>query len=263
MGLRNERDAEECRFLAQTGIDLCYSLIKNKTNWREAMTPGTWLNNYAVGNGTVTVTAASADGAASFSTDPTQAVVLHSTGMCNNRNFSLTGTIGPTGGGTVFRGGNFFQGTVVLGNNDLLTVALIDSYNSTVSAYNALLPGSNAVLGSNSTAPGALTVKYPSTLKGSFTAGPTAVLSSVVNLVTGLLGQLVGGPVSTGVAAETRTAGNVIPPNFAGQASSGPFTQNKSTVTIVPGVYDSYTLTNGARRRPRFLPTEITSFCTI
>ena len=59
---RNERDAEASRFLAQSGIDLCFSMIKNKSGWRESMTPGTWLNKYPIGNGTVTVTAASADG---------------------------------------------------------------------------------------------------------------------------------------------------------------------------------------------------------
>ncbi len=243
--VRNERDAEQCRFLAQSGIDLCFSFIKSKPTWREAMTPGIWLNQYPIGNGTVTVTAASADGSSSFSANPTQAVVFHSTAYCNNRNFTLTGTIGPTGGGTVFRDGNFVQGQVILGNNDLTTVALIDSYNSAVAAYNALSPGSNAALVTDSNVAGALTIKYPSTFNGSFTAGPNAILSSTVAGIPGPLGQTVAGPISTGTATETRTPGNVIPPNFSGQISNGPYAQNRGSFILAPGVYDSLTLTNG------------------
>src|SRR4051812_14923217 len=59
---RNERDASKCHALAQTGVDMCYWLIKNKPDWRETMTPGTWLNNAAVGDGTVTVSVADGDG---------------------------------------------------------------------------------------------------------------------------------------------------------------------------------------------------------
>jgi hypothetical protein len=242
---RNERDAEACRFLAQSGIDMCFSMVKNKSGWRESMLPGKWLNNYPIGNGTVTVTAASADGSSSFATDPTQAVIFHSTGYVNSRNFSLTGTIGPTGGGTVFRSGNFLQGSITLGNSDLLTIAVIDSYNSAVAAYNALLPGANAAFASNSTAPGALTILYPSTFKGSFTAGPNATLTSTVSVVAGLLGQLVTGPASTTAATEIRTPGTVIPPNFSTLTDNGNYTQTKNTATVAPGVYDNFTLSNG------------------
>jgi hypothetical protein len=263
---RNERDAEACRFLAQSGIDMCFSMVRNKTGWRESMSPGTWLNKYPMGNGTVTVTAASADGAASFATDPTQAVIFHSTGYVNNRNFSLTGTIGPTGGGTVFRSGNFFQGTILLGNNDLLTVAIIDSYNSAIAAYNALLPGSNAAFASNSTASGALTVNYPSSFKGSFAAGPNSVLTSVVNLVSGLLGQLLAGPSSTTVATEIRTPGTVVAPNFATLVDNGNYSQPKNTVVVTPGVYDNFTLVNGSPATVASLTTgsyEITGNLTV
>src|SRR3982751_1713287 len=58
---RNERDSAKCRGIAQTGIDMSYWLIRNKSDWRETMSPGTWLNNAAVGEGAVSVSAA--DGA--------------------------------------------------------------------------------------------------------------------------------------------------------------------------------------------------------
>src|SRR5438105_1743881 len=51
---RNERDASKCRGIAQTGIDMCYWLIRNRSDWRETMPIGTWLNNVAIGEGTVT-----------------------------------------------------------------------------------------------------------------------------------------------------------------------------------------------------------------
>src|SRR3954447_11789191 len=54
---RNERDASKSRDIAQTGIDMCYWLIKNRSDWRSGITPGSaWLSNSPVGDGTVTVT---------------------------------------------------------------------------------------------------------------------------------------------------------------------------------------------------------------
>src|ERR1700744_4571783 len=139
---RNERDAEQCRMLAQAGIDLCFAQIRaldtarttaDQPGWREKMSPGTWLSNFAIGNGTVTVAAHSAGATDSFTADYHQAVVLTSTGFANNRQFTLTATISPTGGGEVFRGGNYFAGNVVVGSDGLPRFApgdLCHSYNS-------------------------------------------------------------------------------------------------------------------------------------
>src|SRR3954462_2852377 len=46
---RNERDASKSRDIAQTGKDMCYCLIRNRSDWRSGMTPGAaWLSNSPV-----------------------------------------------------------------------------------------------------------------------------------------------------------------------------------------------------------------------
>ena len=242
----NERDAEQSRMLAQAGIDMCYAQIRqldaartsaDQPSWREKMSPGTWLNNYAVGKGTVTVKAASADGASSFSADPHQSVILTSTGTCSARNFTLTGTIGPTGGGEVFRGGNFFQGNVIVGSGGLpllAPIALVDSYNSASGPYST--SGTKAVVWTNSTQGGAVTVNTNSVLDGPIVGGVGALLSSVLNLLGGLLGS--GGTVTA--AQEVRDPGFVLTPNLTGLSSISTLTY--TTGSPPTGLYNTLNL---------------------
>ncbi len=234
---RNERDAEKCRVLAQTGIDMCYWLVRNKSDWRETMPIGNWLSALPVGDGTVTVSVQDGDNTGSFSDDPTQGIVLTSSGVYDNRNFTLTATIRPTGGGTVFSDGNFIQGNILLGNTNLLTAATIDSYNSSVAPYNSLFPGSNAIFGSNSLASNALTVYFPSVFRGSYLAGPLAAVTSVLNLV----GLGASGPASVTAATEARIPGTVVDPNVAGLPYQGAFNKPAGSLNPFPGPgrYDS------------------------
>jgi biotin carboxyl carrier protein len=315
---RNERDAAKSRALAQTGIDMCYWLIRNRADWREAMAPGKWLNGAAVGDGTVTVTvdkeystvrapaagtfSASAGGGAAayvtegsavdtntvvgkigtapvsagvkgtvarvlvisgqsvdynqplflvktdatgnFADDPTQGVTLTSVGTFDNRAFTLLATVRPTGGGTVFKSGNFISGTIAVGNTDLISAATVDSYDSSVGPYSSLLPGTNASFVSNAAANNALTVYFPSAFRGSYTAGVGASLASAVNLV----GAVMGGPTSVAAAVEPRTPGTVLPPNVAGLPYQGTMvrspTQVGSNTFPGPGKYDNLSLTS-------------------
>jgi hypothetical protein len=311
---RNERDTSKSHDLAQTGIDMCYWLMRNRADWREGMTPGSrWLNNVPVGDGTVTVTvdkefpgifasvsgtfqAAASSGAApyvvlgsavspstvvgkigstditagvsgtiariflldgqfasvnqtlflvkppaggSFADDPTQGVTLTSVGNFDNRAFTLLATIHPTGGGTVFKSGNFIGGNVALGS-DLLNAAVLDSYNSSVAAYNPAAPGSNADIGSSSLANGALTINFPSVYRGTYIAAPLAVLNNILNLLGGALA-----PASTSNALEARTPGTVYFPNTSGLgANRGNISRSSSSTLDTPGLYDNLTVSN-------------------
>ncbi|HUO08082.1 MAG TPA: hypothetical protein VM008_07275 [Phycisphaerae bacterium] len=244
---RNERDAEECRLLAQAGLDLCYAQMRtldaarstaDQPSWREKMSPGTWLSNFPIGNGTVTVTAASANGS-SFTSDPHQPVIFTSTGFCNNRSFSLTGTFSPTGGGEVFRGGNFFQGNVVVGPGTLLVPTLIDSYNSSSGSY--VSPGgSKAIIWTNATQGGSVSINTYGAINGSVVAGPTAMLSNVLNLAASILGLSGGGSVSA--ATENRDPGTVVAPNLTGLTSQGDYTANVSSLS--PGMWNNLNFPN-------------------
>jgi Tfp pilus assembly protein PilX len=234
---RNERDAEKARALSQSGIEMCYWLIKNRTDWRTALSPGTWINAAAVGDGTVTVTAASGDGTATFYNDTTQPVILTSTGTINGRSFTLTASIGPTGGGTVFRGGNFCKGRIIMGTNDLIGSSVIDSYDSSVSAYNSLFPGSNAVFGTNMSGDWGLVCFFLSTYKGSFIGGSKQNLSTTAySTFNGL------GPSSTTLNTQPFTIGKVTPPNTAGLTARGAYSRTSSASLTLPGKYDSFTL---------------------
>ncbi len=242
---RNERDAVKSRGIAQTGIDMCYWLIKNRSDWRTGMTPSAWLTNTAIGDGTVTVSVADGAGASSFTADNTQAAIVTSTGTYNNRSFTLTASIRPTGGGTVFYNGNFVGGNMIVGNGDLLTAATVDSYNSSVAAYNALSPGSNANFVSDAFGSNSLLVYFPSVFRGSYTAGPTAPLGSVVDLLGSLLGILPTGPSAVSVLTENRNAGKVIFPNTTGLTPRGAFTwsgQSSGKTVSNTGQYDSFTV---------------------
>jgi Tfp pilus assembly protein PilX len=232
---RNERDAQKCRVMAQTGVDMCYWLIRNRSDWRENMSTGKWLDGFPVGDGTVTVSATDAAGNSSFATDPSQGVVLTSTGSYDNRDFSLTATIKPTGGGTVFNSGNFMASKIVLGNTDQLTIATLDSYNSSIAPYNILTAGSNASFTSTSTANNTLTIYQPSVFKGSYTSAPSTTPSNTISLQ----GLLAGGPTATSSAAEARTPGSVITPNTTGLTYRGSGNITTSG-TLSPGRYDNF-----------------------
>jgi Tfp pilus assembly protein PilX len=238
---RNERDAAKTHAIAQSGIDMCYWLIRNKPDWRETMPIGNWLTNLPVGDGAVS--ACVDDDNHYFADDPTQPVVIAATGSYGARTFTLSATVRPTGGGTVFQSGNFVSGSLSLGNNDLVTAAYLDSYDSSLRAYNLLFSGANANFASNTTVNGGLKCYSPSFFRGKYTAGPTANLASVI--------QLFGtstGPSQTAHALENRSLGNVVFPNTAGlpsfpaaivSGSSAQKTVNQS------GFYDAFTALNG------------------
>ncbi|HVX85327.1 MAG TPA: hypothetical protein VH253_11135 [Phycisphaerae bacterium] len=207
----NERDAEVARNYAQSGIDMCYWLIVNRSDWRTGMAPGPWLSGYPVGSGTVSVTAADGDGTGTFADDPTQPVILTSTGTCNGRSFTLSASVTPTGGGTVFRGGSFTLGQLILHNT-----AAIDSFNSSVAPYNILFPGSNALFSSNYSGSGALTMDGLSLFRGSFIGGPTSLLGSIVQSILGLLI-----PTSVSTESQLYIPGRIVPPNTTGLTTYG------------------------------------------
>jgi hypothetical protein len=237
---RNERDAAKSHAIAQTGIDMCYWLIRNKPDWRETMLPGDWLIGAPVGDGTVTVHVD--DDNHDFADDPAAPVTLTSTGAFDNRAFALAATIRPTGGGTVFQNGNFVTGAIALGNTDLTTIATIDSYNSNTAPYNSASPGTNALFCSNAVANASLTVYYPSVFRGSYTAGRNAVLANVVNLV-----GAAAGPSALNVATEARNPGTVIFPNTAGLAPcpTAVCGSSQTKTLLTAGIYDDISANNG------------------
>jgi hypothetical protein len=235
---RNERDAERGRNCAQSGIDLCYWLIQNRADWRTKMTPGVWLSNAPVGDGSVTVSAADGDGSGDFADDPTASVILTAVGTSNGRNFSLTCRVSPTGGGTVFRGGSFALGQLIMHNS-----AVVDSYDSSVGAYNALFPGGNALFASNYNGAGALTMDGFAAFRGTFIGGP---LASLTNLVNSILGLLL--PTNVSTASQNYIPGRVLAPNTAGLTvlAVPNLTGTPSTnIQVPPGQYASLAV-NGA-----------------
>jgi len=222
---RNERDAEKAKAIARSGIDMCYWLMRNRTDWRLAMSPGPWLRDFAVGEGTVTVTAATADGNHSFATDTTQAVVFTSTGSYNNRTFTLTATIGPTGGGEVFRNGNYILDKITLGPGS----PVIDSIGTLTN---------NAKFSSGCRLPAALTVYTPARYNGSYTIAKDANMSNAVHQTVPAMTS-----INTSQASLVYMPGRVIPPNTAGLNSYGPLTRTSGTTPLTsPGRYDSLTI---------------------
>jgi hypothetical protein len=219
---------------------MCFWLIRNKPDWRQTMPVGSWLNNLPVGDGAASVSVD--DDNHNFTDDPTQPVTISATGSCGNRAFAFSATVRPTGGGTIFKNGNFVTGNLSLGNSDLILASVLDSYNSSLAAYNPLLPGANASFASNSIANGALKCYAPSFFRGSYTAAPTADLASVIQLL-----GAVPGPSATGHALENRDPGNVVFPNTAGLPTK-PAVFSSGTVQAqvdTSGFYGNITAING------------------
>jgi Tfp pilus assembly protein PilX len=239
---RNERDAAKAHAMAQSGIDMCYWLIRNKPDWRTTMPSGSWLSNLPVGDGAVSAWAD--DDNHHFADDASQPVTVTATGSYASRTFTLSATIRPTGGGTVFQNGNLISGNISLGNSDLITAAVLDSYNSNIASYNPLFPGSNATLASSTTANGGLKCYSPSIYRGSYIAAPSAVLSSIIQTYGSSTG-----PASVSFGGEVRNPGSVVFPNTAGllpcgSASNGNFSSAKQLNQA--GIYDDFSVTNGA-----------------
>lgn len=233
---RNERDATKCRAIAQTGIDMCYWLIRNRNDWRQSMTPGQWLSNVAIGDGTVSAKVVDANGNPAFTTDPTQGVAITSTGTYDSRSFSLSATVRPTGGGTVYVAGNFIQGNIQLGQSLLdLSGGKIDSYNSSNGTYAQTVAG-NGAFGSNASGLGALTMYFPSIFNGSYTAAPNVPLLNILSILGGG-----SGPTSSSNAGQTRNPGTVLMPNTTGLVYRGAFSPTSIANLSQPGRYDSFT----------------------
>ena len=231
----NERDFQECKSLAQSGIDMCVWQMKNCANWREVMPVGNWLSNQPIGSGTVSVSVA--DATNSFTDDNTQPVTLTSTATYNTRTCTLTAIVTPTGGGTVFGNGIYSAGQVTVGDGGGATCS-IDSYDSSLAAYNSFRPGSSALLNINSSSAGALTLNGFSAVNGSATFPPGALLTSAVNLVHGYL----GGPSSESNAAETRTPGIVISTNTTGLPTRSAINQTFNQTYSGSATYPSITI---------------------
>jgi hypothetical protein len=131
---------------------------------------------------------------------------------------------------------------VVVGSGGLpllAPIAIVDSYNSANGPYAS--GGAKAIVWTNSTQSGSVTVNTNSVLNGSVLAGPGSLLSSIVNLLGALLGGG-GGGGTVSASSETRTTGTVLPPNMSGLTDQGSF--SSSTASPAPGVYDSMTFTS-------------------
>ena len=86
----------------------------------------------------------------------------------------------------------------------------------------------------------ALTVYFPSIFRGSYTSAPTAVLSSILNLV----GLVALGPASITTGTESRNPGTVIFPNTTGQVARGNVNRLNAGSSSFgqPGQYDFCTV---------------------
>jgi hypothetical protein len=208
------------------------------------MSPGNWLTNFPVGDGTVSVSVddgvLQGENSGNFLDDPTKGVTLTSVGTYDSRDFTITATVRPTGGGTVFNSGNFIGSKISLGNGDLITTSVLDSYNSSVAGYSVLTSGSNASFTSTGTAANTLTIYSPSLFRGSFTSNPSVSPMSTVTLSAGALP-----PTSTSAAVEFRTPGAVITPNTTGLVYRGTGSYSSFNKPL-PGRFDGLNISSGA-----------------
>lgn len=235
---KNERDQSRCRAIAESGCELCMSLVKNRSNWRETMSPGTWISNYPLGGGTVTVTASDGGGASSFTSDVTQSVTFTATATYNGRSYTLSSSMTPTGGGTPFSGGVFCSAPL-----SLMGTSVIDSYDSSVGAY-GMSKGSNAVCWSNATGQPALLLNGLVSYKGALKLSPFENLLGSISWSNGALTI----PNSISQVLEPRVAGKVIFPNLNGLTDMGASLTLSTSFTLTSSkvIYNNLSMTGTA-----------------
>jgi Tfp pilus assembly protein PilX len=226
---RNQRDYDSARSVAESGIDMCVWMIKNQSNWRTAMTPGTWINNLSISNGSVTVTAVDGANNSAFSVDYTQSVVLTSVGTVNGRTYTVSATVTPSAGGTPFANGGFIRQST-----QLQASTQVDSYNTAVGPY-WTSKGQNAVIGTASNSSGSLSMDSNSKFYGSYVGGPTGALATLVNIVN----APVTAPSSVSDAAFARNLGTVVLPNMNGFTNGLSFSKSLSYSSSTNNVYYS------------------------
>lgn len=137
--LQGGNDSAQGRAIATSGIKMCIDMIATDTPGWLQFAPGTWINNMQLCGGTVTVTAAPADGSEinSFLQEPTGTVLFTATAVYHGATYAEQAWVSPTGGGNVFQDGTFAANGMNMNGH-----TLIDAYSGTYvrnSSYAPLL----------------------------------------------------------------------------------------------------------------------------
>ncbi|MCY2928654.1 MAG: hypothetical protein NTV86_04010 [Planctomycetota bacterium] len=210
-------DWAEAKMLAYSGAEHAMAKINTDANWRTNFNGTTCT--MSMGRGTFAWHLVDeADG--SLTDDPTENFVILSTGAVGNTSYTLRVTMKPPASALIY--GLCAQSTIDI--NDRVS---IDSFDSTLGDYGGTNIGSNATVGTNTTAYGGVSIEYSCKIKGSVKIGVGGNVNYVIN--TGGWGGWWGSGGVTG--SRTALTQPIVMPTLTEPTTLGATTGNLSTST--------------------------------
>ncbi|MFB3892487.1 MAG: hypothetical protein ACE15C_10750 [Phycisphaerae bacterium] len=157
-------DWAEAQTLAFSGAEHAMAMINSTTNWRAALSGQTVSK--ALGRGTFTWQLVDDSGGA-LSGDPARPFAICSTGAVGAASYAVRAHMTPGGSGIAIVAGLSAISTVSLASN-----AIVDSFDSSLGPYGGSNVSSLAVVRTNSTVAGGVSLASNSGINGSVQVGP-------------------------------------------------------------------------------------------
>ena len=184
---RNVTNTAQARAIAESGLTMAMSYVKNNTTWRTNRPQGAWVSNQTLNGGTFTVSGVDGadtngdgiidNGNTNFN-DATHPVTLTATSTYKGAKYSLKAVMYPSAA-------QIQVGMSVLGTSGpTLTLSngqLLDSYDSGLGSYGRSNKGSATKVVTNSPTAGTVSISGGSALDGSVFAPAGSNLSQIVS----------------------------------------------------------------------------------
>lgn len=218
--MENKRRQAMARYIAESGLDMAVEEVKGNPDWRTDQTSGTWVTNYALAGGTVTIAGVDEDGdLEDASTDP---VALTAIGSFQGVTYRTAAAVSFGDGA----GGGGGYGITTTGMIETKNSALVDSFDSSLGPYGGANIGAEAKLATTSIASNKVVVGSATTIKGDVFVGVGGDPDVVVNVK----GTLTGGKFAMSDDPQVPPVAE-LPPGFPANEGSKTFSHGTTTIS--------------------------------
>jgi hypothetical protein len=165
---RNLDRHAQARQVAEAGLEIAIREVRGNAAWRSERPYGAWVTDQPLSGGTFTVTGETDSG--DYTSDPDEPLTLTSIGRFDGVSHRVRAVLWPI----VEHNGAGGSGTGVLAGQsiELSGSSRVDSYNSQSGNYGVANVGSEALVVTNSTAPGAVKASGSAVFRGDILVGP-------------------------------------------------------------------------------------------
>jgi hypothetical protein len=230
--LEQSQNWSEAQLLASSGIEHAIACIAADTSWRTTYSTQTVTKSQ--GNGTFAWHLVDeTDG--NLADDPSEPFAIISTGTVGKAAYTQRVHMAITSTGTT-------AGVVASSTVSLQGSAWIDSYDSSLGPYGGSNVGSNAMVQTNSTSTGAISLAWSTYIKGSAQVGPGGKPATVISQASG---HNVTG--ATSAMTQTNTMPTVTAPTNLGSSTGDLNYQNSENVNVSSNLHvNNFTLGGSA-----------------